>query len=108
MLNRNTMDENLNVSPHGSNTTLAPVANRADCLKALIKKRFYNPYDVFQHEPEFYSCYDDRYAFKIHCVKWNTRSTRMTVLWARFDEKKGWIFSKKPGLRRSPHGEKMR
>ena len=96
-------------SPNSTNAVLAPVANRDACLKALIEKRFYNPYDVFQHEPEFYSCDDERYAFKIHIVKWNTRSTRMTVLFARFDEKKNvWIFSKKTGLRRTPHGEKMR
>jgi hypothetical protein len=77
--------------------------------EALIKKRFYNPYDVFTHPPEFYPCDDERYVCKIHIVKWNTRSTRMTILYARFDDKKqDWVFSKKMGIKRSPHGEKMR
>lgn len=100
--------EGTSSSHNSGNALLAPVADRESCYKALIEKRFYNPYDVFQHTPEFYSCDDDRYAYKIHIVKWNTRSTRMTVLWARFDEKKGWIFSKKPGLKRTAHGENMR
>jgi hypothetical protein len=83
---------------------------KKECLKALIEKRFYNPHDVFNHAPEFYKCeVDERYAYKIHIVKWNTRSTRMTVLWARFNEKKNkWVFSRKPGLGRIPHGERMR
>jgi hypothetical protein len=77
--------------------------------EALIKKRFYNPYDVFQHPPEYYACDDERYKYKIHLVKWNTRSTRMTVLYARYDDKKNqWVFATKAGLKRNPHGEKMR
>ena len=80
-----------------------------EITEALIKKRFYNPYNVFHHPPEFYKCDDERYVCKIHIVKWNTRSTRMTVLFARFDEnRKEWIFSKQTGVKRTPHGEKMR
>ena len=45
-LNRKTMDENLNVSPHGSNTMLAEVPSSVvyneDCVEAL--KRFPNKY----------------------------------------------------------------
>lgn len=82
---------------------------KEEITNALIAKKFYNPHDVFTHAPEFYSCEDERYKYKIHIVHWNTNSTRMTVLYARFNEKKKeWVFSKKMGLRRSPHGEKMR
>ncbi len=82
---------------------------KEEIKQALIKKSFYNPYNVFHHEPEFYECEDERYAYKIQIVKWNTRSTRMTVLYARFDDKKHeWIFAKKPGQKRMVHGEKMR
>lgn len=77
--------------------------------KALVEQKFWNPYNVFNHPPEFYLSEDDRYLRKIHIVKWDTRSTRMTVLYARFNDKKSkWIFSRKPGLKRTPHGEKMR
>lgn len=83
--------------------------NKEELIKALEEQRLYNSYDVFSHPPEFYSSEDDRYVCKIHIVKWNTRSTRMTVLYARFNENKNkWIFSRKPGLKRTPHGEKMR
>jgi hypothetical protein len=76
---------------------------------ALTQQRLYYPGNVFTHPPEYYDSNDDRYVCKIHIVKWNTRSTRMTVLWARLNEKKQkWIFARKPGLRRTAHGEKMR
>lgn len=82
---------------------------KLEIIEALKQQRFYNPYDVFTHPPEFYSCEDKRYRCKVEIVKWNTRSTRMTVLYARFDDKKSkWIFSRKTGLKRTPHGEKMR
>jgi hypothetical protein len=82
---------------------------RDEVCEALHRKGFYNPYNVFHHAPEFYSCEDERYDYKIHIVKWNTRSTRMTILYARYDNKnKCWVFSKKMGIKRSPHGEKMR
>lgn len=85
-----------------------PADQEAEIKKALIEQKFYNPYNVFHHEPDFYSPPDDRYVCKVEIVKWNTRSTRITNLWARKDEKRGWIFSRKPGLKRTPHGEKMR
>lgn len=81
---------------------------RDEIEEALSAKRFYNPYNVFHHPPEFYECEDNRYKWRIHIVKWNTRSTRMTVLYARKEESKGWVFAKKPGVKRNPHGEKMR
>lgn len=76
---------------------------------ALMDQNFYNPHNVFHHDPDFYSCTDDRYVAQVHIVKWNSRSTRVIELWARKDEKTGkWIFARKPGVRRTPHGEKMR
>lgn len=82
--------------------------DRKEILAALIKNRFYNPHDVFHHPPEFYACPDEKYICKIHLIKWNTKSTRMTVLYCRKDANKGYVFSTKPGLKRTPHGEKMR
>lgn len=78
-------------------------------MDALKDKRFYNPYNVFHHAPEFYASDDERYKYEIHIVKWNTRSARVIMLYARYDQKKEtWIFSKKRGVRRTAHGEKMR
>lgn len=78
-------------------------------VAALEEQKLYSSYNVFHHYPEFYDPEDDRYAAKVHIVKWNTRSTRMTVLFARYDEIKAkWVFARKKGLRRAAHGEKMR
>lgn len=83
--------------------------NESEIIQALISRKFYNPYDVFCHAPEFYTSDFDGYSHLIHIVKWNTRSTRMTVLYARFDNKKqSWVFKNSKGLKRNPHGEKMR
>ena len=76
---------------------------------ALIEQNLYNPNDVFQHPPEFYPIDDDRYEYEVRCVKWNTKSTRIIIYYSRYDRKKGrWIFARKRGQRRTPHGEKMR
>lgn len=78
-------------------------------VAALENQRFYSSYNVFHHYPEFYDPEDERYAAKIHIVKWNTRSTRMTVLYARYNEQLSkWVFARKKGLKRTAHGEKMR
>ena len=83
---------------------------REKIIKALIKRGLYNPHDVFQHEPEIYPTDNVKYPYQVTCVKWNTRSTRMSVYNARFDEKKNkWIFSStKLGQGRIAHGEQMR
>ena len=75
--------------------------------QALIEQRFYNPYDVFQHPPEFQECDDNRYAYEVRIVKWNTQSTRITVLHARKEANK-WVFAKKKGQKRMKHSEKLR
>lgn len=76
---------------------------------ALIEQKLYNPHGVFQHAPEFYPIDDDRYECEVRCIKWNTRSTRMSVYYPRFDENKDrWVFARKRGQKRTPHGEKMR
>lgn len=76
---------------------------------ALIDQNLYNPYDVFQHSPDFYKSNDERYDCIVECVKWNTRSTRVSVYYARFDKVKNrWVFARSRGQKRTPHGEKMR
>lgn len=105
----NVMDGNLAMLNQWENHPDNPEILKKEIRSALTSKKFYNPYDVFNHEPEFYESDDDKYLYKIHIVKWNTKSTRMTVLYVRWNDKKqSWIFSRKKGLKRTPHNEKMR
>ena len=75
--------------------------------EVLIKRGFYDPYDVFCHTPEFYKSDIEEYAYKIHVIKWNTKSTRMSILYVRFNLGR-WIIKRASGLKRTKHGEKMR
>lgn len=78
----------------------------------VIDRGFYNPYDVFNHDPKFYKEPErSRYDYKVHIVKWNTRSTRMVILGAKWnDNKNKFIIStyKMNSIKRTAHGEKMR
>lgn len=90
----------------------------AQITEALINRGFYNPYDVFCHAPEFYESDVPGFVYKIHIVKWNTKSTRMSVLYARWKDETPsfknkhtngrWVIKRASGLKRTPHGEKMR
>ena len=86
--------------------------NRDTLLKNIIDRGFYNPHDVFHHAPEIYDEPEtSKYQFKVHIVKWNTSSTGMTVLGARWDDKQGkYILStyRTGSVKRYKHGEKMR
>jgi len=91
-----------------SDKTYIPV----ELQQTVIDRNFYNPHDVFNHQPEYYvEPETSKYKFKIHIYKWNTRSTRVTILGARFDEKQSkWVLStyKQNSIKRQAHGEKMR
>lgn len=97
---------------------LDPRVMKAQVKEVLIKQGFYNPYDVFCHEPEFYDSDIEGYEYKIHIIKWNTKSTRMSILYARWKEEKPsfnnghnagrWAIKRASGLKRTRHGEKMR
>lgn len=80
----------------------------SEIITALKDQRLYNPYNVFTHSPEYYECEDERYLCEIRIVKWNTKSTRMTVLYARKRDDGKMVFARKTGQKRLPHGEKMR
>lgn len=86
--------------------------DKAILLKNIIDRGFYNPYDVFHHAPEIYDEPDGyKYQYKVHIIKWNTSSTGMTILGARWDEKQDrYILStyKTGSIKRYKHGEKMR
>lgn len=82
---------------------------KKELTAALIEQNLYNPHNVFHHEPEFWPVDDDRYECEVRCVKWNTRSTRISVYYPRWDQKKErWVFARKRGQARTAHGEKMR
>jgi len=91
-----------------------PRTMKAQIKEVLIKHGFYNPYDVFCHEPEFYESDVEGYAYKIHIIKWNTKSTRMSILYVRWKEESKthdigrWVIKRASGLKRTRHGEKMR
>lgn len=103
------MDGNLAMANQAELHPDNPEVMKNEITEALIKKRFYNPYNVFHHAPEFYPCTDERYKYEVHVVKWNTKSARVTILYARYnDKKKQWILHRKKGVPRQKHGEKMR
>jgi len=86
-----------------------PELVKKEITKALQEQRFYNPYDVFTHAPEYYDSDIEGYNYKIEIVHWNTKSTRMTVLYSRWNDKKQkYVFRRASGLKRTCHGEKMR
>ncbi len=83
--------------------------DKIEIRQALIDQKYYRPHDVFQNDPEYYPCGDDRYLYKVELYRWNTKSTRMIILYVRFDQtKQRYIFSRKMGVKRISHGEKMR
>lgn len=79
--------------------------------RALQKRGFYNPYDVFNHSPELYPPADSRYDCMVSIVKWNTSSSQLVRLNARWDSKREkYVLStyKTGSVARQKHGEKMR
>ncbi len=83
----------------------------AKLIKELEKRGYYNPYDVFNHPPEISKIDDPKYQYKISIMKWNTKSTRLVNLAARYDKtKKRFIIStyKQGSTKRIKHNEKMR
>jgi hypothetical protein len=81
-------------------------------VQAIIARGFYNPYDVFHHEPYITKEPEgSKYQYKAMIVKWNTKSSRATNVGLKFDDKlQKWVVStyKQNSLRRYSHGEKMR
>lgn len=83
------------------------IEQKTEIENALEVQKLYNPYSVFTHSPEFYESDINGYECKIHIVKWNTKSTRMSVFYARKNADK-WIFRRATGLKRQRHGERIR
>jgi hypothetical protein len=80
-------------------------------LNELQKRGCYNPWDVFNHPPDIDKSDDPKYHYKISIIKWNTQSTRVVNLAARWcDKQKRFIIStyKQGSTKRIKHNEKMR
>ena len=80
-------------------------------IKALYDRGFYIPYDVFNHPPDIFNSQDNKYDYRVEIMKWNTRSSKLVILGARWDNKKGrFIIStyKQGSTKMQSHNEKMR
>ena len=85
---------------------------KEEAVKAVIDRGFYNPYDVFHHEPIVEKEPEgSKYEYKVSIHKWNTNSSKVTIVGVRWDEKKGRAVVstyKQGSIKRTPHGESMR
>ena len=86
--------------------------NKDKLYEALEKRGFYHKNSVFCHEPTIEPLPNDsRYEYKIEIVKWNTSSSQVVILGARWDSKQEkYILStyKTGSVKREKHGIKMR